>query len=45
MQNQQGDYYFDLRTTLSELEIRRTIAKLVADKDFTVMSWLGLYSI
>ncbi|WP_047999060.1 hypothetical protein [Lactiplantibacillus herbarum] len=43
MHNQRGDYYFDLKTLLSEQEIKQTLAKLVAQQDFVVMSWLGLY--
>lgn len=43
MHNQHGDYYFDLRTTLSETEIRTAMLKMIKQQDFTVMSWLGLY--
>ncbi|CAM3240502.1 hypothetical protein [Lactiplantibacillus plajomi] len=43
MQNQHGDYYYNLKTTLNENEIRTALAKMVNQKDFAVMSWLGLY--
>ncbi|RRK11408.1 hypothetical protein D1831_02430 [Lactiplantibacillus garii] len=43
MQNQQGDYYFNLETNLSEREIRNTLLKMIKPKDFDVLSWLGLY--
>jgi len=42
MHNQRGDYYFDLRTTLSPIEIRNELQKQLQHQDFTVMSWLGL---
>jgi len=43
MHNQRGDYYFDLQTLLSEQEIKQTLAKMLSQQDFVVMSWLGLY--
>lgn len=43
MQNQKGEYYYNLQTYLSEGEIRNVIAKIIKRKDFSVMSWLGLY--
>ena len=43
LHNQRGDYYFELKTTLSELEINNTLAQRLSKQDFTVMSWLGLY--
>ncbi|AVK64592.1 hypothetical protein C5Z26_10935 [Lactobacillus sp. CBA3606] len=45
MQNKAGDYYFDLQTNLSELEIKNSLLKMIKNQDFTVMSWLGLYPI
>jgi len=42
MHNQRGDYYFDLRTNLSPIEIRNELQKQLHYQDFTVMSWLGL---
>ncbi|BDZ30184.1 hypothetical protein RA086_03250 [Lactiplantibacillus sp. WILCCON 0030] len=41
--NNKGDYYFDLRSSLSEYDIRSTIQKVVNKEDFTVMSCFGLY--
>ena len=43
LHNQRGDYYFELKTTLSELEINNTLAQRFSKQDFTLMSWLGLY--
>jgi len=42
MHNQRGDYYFDLRTNLSPVEVRNELQQHLAHADFTVMSWLGL---
>lgn len=41
--NNKGDYYFDLRSSLSEYDIRSTIQKVMNKEDFTVMSCFGLY--
>lgn len=41
--NDKGDYYFDLRSSLSEYDIRSTIQKVINKEDFTVMSCFGLY--
>lgn len=41
--NDKGDYYFDLRSSLSEYDIRSTIQKVINKDDFTVMSCFGLY--
>ncbi|MCG0585514.1 hypothetical protein IMAU80323_01653 [Lactiplantibacillus plantarum] len=43
LHNQRGDYYFELKTTLSELEITNTLAQRFSKQDFSVVSWLGLY--
>lgn len=41
--NNKGDYYFDLRSNLSEYDIRNTLQKVINKEDFTVMSCFGLY--
>ncbi|VDG17861.1 hypothetical protein [Lactobacillus sp. CBA3605] [Lactiplantibacillus mudanjiangensis] len=44
MQNQKGDYWFDLRTTLSAHELQAELQKYLKQTDFTVVSFLGVYS-
>lgn len=43
MQNDHGEYFFDLRTNLNEEEIKNALLKMIKQQDFTVMSWLGLF--
>ncbi|MFC6181079.1 hypothetical protein [Lactiplantibacillus daowaiensis] len=43
MHNQQGDYWFDVRTSLNQHELQTELKKVMQHQDFKVVSWLGLY--
>lgn len=43
MHNQRGDYYFNLQTSLNAYEIKSILMKVINQRDFTVMSWVGNY--